>query len=137
VKTALDSSVLLDVLGADQTFGDRSRDALKSAYEAGALVACEVVWAEVRAHFPTDDTFSAALDLLGVEFDPISAETAAAAGRAWQESRRKAPPSRERVVADFLIGAHAHMQADALLSRDRGFYRKYFAGLKLIDPAVR
>ncbi len=57
MKTALDSSVLLDFLGSDPTFGQKSRDALRSAYDAGALVACDMVWAEVRAHFPTDKSF--------------------------------------------------------------------------------
>lgn len=134
MKTALDSSVLLDVLGADQVFGEKSREALRSAYDAGALVVCDVVWAEVRAHFATDESFREALDLLGVRFDPISGEAAAVAGRLWRESRSGSRPSEKRVIADFLVGAHARLQADVLLTRDRGFYRRYFKGLKVIDP---
>jgi hypothetical protein len=44
-------------------------------------------------------------------------------------------PFREHLIPDFLIGAHALVQADALLSRDRGFYRRYFSKLKILDPA--
>ncbi len=135
MKTALDSSILLDILGADPAFGEKSREALRSAYDAGAIVACDVVWAEVRAHFPTDETFSEALDVLGVQFDPISSKAAVAAGGLWQESRKGSRAPKERVIADFLIGAHALLQADVLLTRDRGFYRRHFAGLRLIDPA--
>jgi predicted nucleic acid-binding protein len=137
VKTALDSSVLLDVLGADRVHGERSREALRTAYEAGALVACDVVWAEVRAHFPSDESFREAIGTLGVQFEPISADAAALAGSLWKENRRGpgAGRGRERVVADFLIGGHARQQADALLSRDRGFYRRYFKDLTLIDPS--
>ena len=42
--------------------------------------------------------------------------------------------NRSRTVADFLIGAHAMMQCDALVTRDAGFYRDYFKGLKVIVP---
>lgn len=111
MKTAVDSSVLLDVLGADTRFGERSREALRSAYDTGALVACDVVWAEVRAHFPNDGEFEQALLRLGVRFDAVSAEAARIAGRLWRESRRTGTVIRERVVADFLVGAHAALQA--------------------------
>lgn len=135
MKTAVDSSVLLDVLGADPIFGERSRGALRTAYDAGALVACDVVWAEVRAHFKSDDEFRESLALVGIQFDALSANAASEAGRLWRQSRGREARARDRVVADFLIGAHALHQADALLSRDRGFYRRYFARLRLLDPS--
>jgi predicted nucleic acid-binding protein len=127
--------VLLDVLTGDPTFGAASREALRQAYDAGALVACDIVWGEVRAHFPADDVFRSTLAMLGVIYEPLQQEAAELAGQFWrsycQATRRR---DRDRLVADFLIGAHAELQAEALLSRDRGFFHTHFQGLRLIDP---
>lgn len=61
------------------------------------------------------------------------------AGELWRKYciaiRRKR--DRDRIVADFLIGAHAKLQSEALLSRDRGFFLGHFKGLHLIDSAER
>jgi predicted nucleic acid-binding protein len=135
VKTAVDSSVLLDVLGADQAFGEASREALRAAYGAGALVACDVVWAEVRAHFNDDQSFEDTMSLLGVRFAPISRDGARLAGSLWRRNRAREKAPRSRVVADFLIGAHALLDADVLLTRDRGFYRASFVRLRINDPS--
>lgn len=135
--TAVDTSVLLDVLAADPKHGERSREALRAAYASGALVACDVVWAEVCGHFPDEDDCADVFARLGIRFDALSLETATLAGRLWRLYRARSRTPRARVVADFMIGAHASVQGDALLTRDRGFYRDYFGDLHVIDPAGR
>lgn len=131
--TALDSSVLLDVFGADPVHGARSQQAVRSAIAQGRLVACEVVWAEVGGFFASPADAREAMERLGVDFSATTLETAWEASKAWRTYRQQGG-KRTRVAADFLIGAHALSQADRLLTRDRGFYRSYFKRLSILDP---
>jgi hypothetical protein len=131
--TAVDSNVLLDVLGADPNFGPASANALRTALRQGQVLACEVVWAEVAGSFVSAAAAQSALKLLNLEFSPLTVEAALEAGTAWKVYRKRGG-QRRRVAADFLIGAHALRQADRLLTRDRGFYQSYFKRLRLVDP---
>src|SRR5690606_28959963 len=102
---------------------------------AGSLVACVPVWTEVSAYFPSPDHAARAMDHLGVAFVPMDGDAALVAAAAWQAYRRRGG-ARTRVVADFLVGAHALSHADRLLTRDARFHRSYFADLVVIDPAA-
>lgn len=134
--TAVDTSVLLDVFGADPEFGACSAEALRACIAQGSVIACDVVWAETGASFPTPAAAATALARLRIDFSPLDASTSLAVGVSWRRYRETGG-RRERVIADFLIGAHALANADRLLTRDRGFYRRYFRQLHVVDPTKR
>ena len=133
--TAVDTSVLLDVFGANQKFGPASVEALDKCALQGSLVACEVVWSETAAAFRDESEFELAMRDLGVSFSPLTEAAAVRAARQWRSYRTRGG-RRERITSDFLIGAHALLSAERLLTRDRGFYRSYFSGLQVIDPTA-
>jgi predicted nucleic acid-binding protein len=122
------------VFGADPTFGARSKEAIRLCLAQGSLVACEIVWAEVSAAFGSSDDARDAMHRLTVDFSPMDASAAMAAGTEFRAYRKRGG-ARARMVADFLIGAHALTQAERLLTRDRGLYRTYFTGLSVLDPS--
>ena len=133
--TAVDTNVLLDFFHRDPEFWVGSRNALRSCAGEGRLLACDVVWAEIAGHFQSVSVCREVLQELQIEFSPIEAETAFEAGLAWKAYRKRGG-TRTRVAADFLIGAHALLQADRLLTRDFGFYRAYFKRLSVFDPST-
>ena len=132
--TAVDTSVLLDVFSADPEFGARSAEAVRVCIGEGSIIACDIVWAETGASFSQPAAAEAALARLRVDFSPLDPRAALATAQAWRAYRR-AGGTRERVIADFLIGAHALANADRLLTRDRGFYGRYFKQLHVLDPS--
>jgi hypothetical protein len=133
--TAVDSSVVLDILTASPQFGHASSASLKRCGQEGRVIACDVVWAEVGGWFSDAAEAERILDILGIDFSPLDRLTALAAGGAWRQYRLQGG-SRERMVADFLVGAHASLHADRLLTRDHRFQRRYFPDLRLLDPSA-
>lgn len=131
--TAVDSSILIDIFRPDPRFAPLSRDALKQCRAEGSVIACDVTWAEVSARFGSASGAQRALARLEIAFSPTRERAAFIAGDAWRRYRARGGP-RDRIVADFLIGANALTQADRLLTRDRGFYRVYFPDLDILDP---
>jgi predicted nucleic acid-binding protein len=133
MRTAVDSNVLLDVFLPDPKHLECSLAALENASLQGSVVACEVVAAEVAGQFERLEEALETLGKVGVQLMSTEFTAAYNAGRRWREYRRRGG-RRERMVADFLVAAHAIACADALLTRDRGYYRTYFPQLKIIEP---
>ena len=129
--TFVDTNILLDVFLPDPEFGKRSSSALEKAYSQGSLVINEIIYAELAPQFERQGLLDEVLGKLGIRTVVIDTETAFLAGRVWKEYPRSGG-KRNRILADFLIGAHARLRADGLLTRDRGFYKKYFKGLTLL-----
>ena len=127
--TAVDTNVLLDVFGPNVQHGPQSAAWLHDAYDRGAILVCDIVYAELVPSFSSRASLDRALQEVNATVSPINTTIAYQAGLRWMQYRRAGGP-RDRIMADFLIGAHALAAADAFLTRDRGFYATYFSDLK-------
>jgi predicted nucleic acid-binding protein len=136
---AIDTSVLVDYIG-DGPAAQAAEEALRTALMSGPVVACEVVVSEVVAGLGQSGIVMETLDAIGVGFSPLELRAAVRAGemqRRYKERLRRGTeprPPAQRTVPDFLIGAHALLQCQGLITRDAGFFRDYFKGLRIIVP---
>jgi predicted nucleic acid-binding protein len=155
--TAVDTNIILDVLIPGEPFSESSKELLDYYLSKGNLILCEVVFAELAARFTSEEELASFLADTRMNLVYSNEESLHMAGSRWAEYARKSVKNRFscgkcghafeatcpqckailtkrlHVLADFLIGAHAFVQADCILSRDLGVYKTYFSGLKVID----
>ena len=131
--TAVDTNILLDIFLPSDEHGPRSRRLLRDAYEAGAIILCNIVYAELVPAFKDRASLDAQLARLRITLAQIDTSIAYEAGLRWKRYRSAGGP-RSRIIADFLIGAHAAATANNFLTRDRGFFSNYFP--ELLSPTA-
>lgn len=137
---AIDSPVLIDLL-ADGPHADAAEACLRQCLSAGPVVVCDVALAEVCGALRDGAEALAVLEEMSIRFSPLEAKSALRAGEMQRRHRQRASGARptegmHRAAPDFLIGAHALLQCNGLITRDDRFFREYFKGLKLIVPTV-
>ena len=131
--TSVDTNVLFDLFRTNSPYHSQSRAWLREAYDRGAILACDLVYAELVPSFTDRSSLDRALNRIGVALSSIDSSMAYEAGLRWKRYRSAGGP-RERIITDFLIGAHAASAADVFLTRDRGFFSTYFPELKGPGP---
>ena len=131
---AIDSSVLIDLL-ADGPQADAAEACLRQCLGNGPVVISDVALAEVCSALRDGAEALAVLEEMSIRFRALESKSALRVGEMQRRHRQRGGP-RARAVPDFLIGAHALLQCDGLITRDDGFYRQYFKGLKLIVPSA-
>lgn len=129
---AIDSSVLVDLL-SDGPHADAAEACLRQSLVNGPVVICDIVLAEICSALRDGSEALAVLEEMSIRYSPMEARSTLRAGE-MQRRYRQRGGQRARTVPDFLIGAHALLQCNALITRDTSFYRDYFKGLKLIAP---
>jgi predicted nucleic acid-binding protein len=132
--TAVDTNVLLDIFLPDERYAEGSVRLLKKAYDEGALIICDVVYAELVPQFENQRALDDALSTANISVSAMDRNVALEAGKKWKEYRESGG-TKSRIITDFLIAAHASLKADRFATRDRGFYRSYFKELSILNAS--
>lgn len=144
MKICIDTVVLIDVLKDEFP---SNQEKLYSALAANeTLIAPSVVFAELLPQFRGGTKqVHAFLRDHKIRIDPLEVKAVSIAGTRWmaylkRKSKLKCPKcgavldKKEHFLSDFYIGGFALAECDAIITRDRGIYRKYFPELKNYKP---
>ena len=145
VATALDTNVLVTLLSADdEADAQQAQHALEEASTRGDLLISPVVYSELLAAPLRDEAFlEAFLKDARIRVDGrLTRAMWRSAGLAFgaYARRRRAQagdPGPRRILADFLIGAHATELGVRLLTFDTGIYRAAFPNLIVVTLPTR
>jgi predicted nucleic acid-binding protein len=129
----VDTCILVDVLQNDPQWADWSIAQLRAQATLHALAINPVVYAEISLSFSTLEALDAVVATLGLEVCEIPRPALFLAAKAFAQYRRRGG-SRQQVLPDFFIGAHAAVQGWPLLTRDARRFRTYFPTLDLVAP---
>lgn len=142
MRLCVDTMIFIDILK------DEYRSEQEKFYNALAtretLVIPTVVFAELMPQFRGEiSMINQFLTQHHIKTEPLDLKSTIMAGECWIRYLRKKTKSlcpscgsslaqREHFLSDFYIGGFALTCCDAILTRDRGIYRKYFPDLKII-----
>lgn len=128
---AIDSTVLVELL-ANGPQADAAEACLRQCLANGRVVVCDVALAEVCGALRNGAEALGVLEEMGIHFSALESKSALRAGEMQRRYRQRG--GGPHTLPDFLVGAHALLQCDALITHNQPFYRDYFKGLRLIVP---
>jgi len=139
LRVCIDTTILIDILKDEfRNFQDKLYVALKRGDD---LAAPSVVHAELLPQFKGNtklvDEF---LSEHRIEIAPLDTISVTIAAKSWmkylkRKEKVKCPQCgyqlihRAHFLSDFFIGGFASAKCDAIITRDRGIYKKYFPNL--------
>lgn len=146
MRVCVDTTILLDILKDEfRNFQDKLYAAFKRKEN---LVAPSPVFAELMPQFKGDTKqLGKFLEEHKIAIEPLGLDSVIPASQAWlkylkRKTKIKCPECRYTLnikahfLSDFYIGGYALTKCDAILTRDRGVYTKYFPKLIGYDDCL-
>ena len=129
----VDTNVLLDVLQDDARWAAWSQGQLETAGLADQLAINAVMYSELSMAFERIEELERIISDASLRVELIPREALFLAGKVFLDYRRR-QSSKQGVLPDFYIGAHAAVSKYPMLTRDVARYRSYFPTVRLITP---
>jgi len=129
----VDTNVLLDVVLDDPEWADWSQGQLEAASLTSRLAINSVVYSELSMAFARIEELEGVLADAALSYVEIPRDALFLAGKVFLDYRRRLG-TRQSVLPDFYIGAHAAVNRWPLLTRDARRYRSYFPTVQLLAP---
>ena len=129
----VDTNVLVDMLENDPDWADWSIAQLRAQSQVRRLVINPVIYAELSLTFSSAEALDDTLAALQIAVEQIPRPALFLAGKAFVKYRRQGG-TKNNVLADFFIGAHAAVARWPVLTRDVRRYSGYFPTVELIAP---
>jgi predicted nucleic acid-binding protein len=130
----VDTSALIALLTDEDTAG-WVEETFNARRQLGGVFINQIAYSELCALFDSEAEASAALRDI-VERADLNWNCAFPAGTAYRLYKTRGG-RKPRMLADFLIAAHAHSLGWSLITHDPGDVRSYFPRLQLIFPPDR
>jgi predicted nucleic acid-binding protein len=137
MRSAVDTNVI-SALWSREPLAKDMAELLQQAREAGGLVICAAVYAELHAYpkatrsfietFLKDTDIAVDTEMRFKVWQKVAESYAAYAGHRRKSGGKQA----KRLLVDFVVGAHALLEADQLLTLDSERYKTYFPELVII-----
>ncbi len=132
-RLLVDTNILVDVLEDDPDWAEWSIQQMRAQAQIHELAINPVIYAELSLTFASVELLDEVISDLGLSYQELPRPALFLAGKAFARYRRQGG-TKQNVLADFFIGAHAAVIGALLLTRDARRYRNYFPSVGLITP---
>jgi predicted nucleic acid-binding protein len=129
----VDTNVAIDLVTPDSPWFEWAVRSVSDATNKSRAIASVIVVGELALRAADVEAVATMLRSVGITIAELDAAAAFRAGTA-HAAYRAAGGTHEKLLGDFLIGAHAETRKVPLATRDPKPYRRYFPDLKLITP---
>ncbi len=130
----VDTNVLIDVLADDPDWANWSIAQLQAQSMVHRLVINPIIYAELSLTFSSVEELDSVLESMELPMLELPKPALFLASKAFLQYRQRGG-TKNNVLGDFFIGAHAAVGRMPVLTRDTARYTSYFPTVQLVSPS--